>query len=118
MNVYCGFFHTVKIPGVDIILSYPWLHAVNSGINWKKQAWQYPIDLRQVSIIGLEEFALEMEEARQVFVVMLSSPTKADQSAQVTLPRELVNFQNIVATGEELMPFLHESAVHHIDTED
>ena len=118
MNAYCGFFHAAEISGVDIILGYPWLHAVNSGIDWKEQAWQYLIDPGQVSIVGPEEFALEMEEARQVFTVMLSSLMKADQSAQVMLPRELADFQDVVATGEELMLSLHESVMHHIDMED
>ena len=117
MSAYCRSFHTAKIPGVDIILGYPWLHAVNPGINWKEQVWQYPINPRQVSIISPEEFALEMKEARQVFTVMLSSPTKAGQSAQVMLPRELANFQDVVATEEGLMLPLHEAAVHHINME-
>ena len=79
--------------------------------------WWYPINPGQVFIIGLKEFALEMEEARQIFMMMLSSSTKADQSAQVMLPRELANFQDVVATEEKLILLLHESAVHHIDTE-
>ena len=48
---------------------------------------------------------------------MLSSPIKAGQSTQVILPRELADFQNVVAIKEGLMPPLHETAVHHIDTE-
>ena len=118
MNTYCRFFHTAEIPGVNIILNYPWLHTVNSEIDWKKQAWQYPIDFEQVSIISLKEFILEMKKIRQVFTVMLSSSIKADQSTQITLLRELTNFQNVVATGEGLMPSLHKSVMHHIDTED
>ena len=46
---------------------------------------------------------------------MLTSPMKADQSAQVTLPEKLINFQNVVATQKGLMPPLYETAVHHID---
>ena len=118
MNIYCRFFHTVKISGVDVILSYPWLHIVNPGIDWKEQVWWYPIDSGQVSIIGLEEFTLKMKEARQVFTVMLSFFTKANQSAQIMLSRELADFQDVVVTEEGPMPFLHESVVHHIDMKD
>ena len=64
MSAYCRFFHAVKIPEINVILGYPWLHTVNSGIDWKEQAWQYPIDLRQVSIVDLKEFALKMEKIR------------------------------------------------------
>ena len=117
INIYCESFHAAEISEVDIILSYSWLHAVNSGINWKKQAWQYPINPRQVCIVSSEEFALKMKKARQVFTVMLSSPTKIGQSTQIMLPRELTNFQDVVATEKGLMPPLHEAAVHHIDTE-
>ena len=117
INVYCRFFHTAEIPGVDIILGYPWLHAVNSGIDWKEQAWWYPINFKQVSIIDSEKFTLEMKEVKQIFVVMLFFSTKTDQSAQITLPRELTDFQNVIAIEEGLMPSLHESVMHHIDTE-
>ena len=58
-----------------------------------------------------------MKKIRQVFTVMLSSLTKADQFTQVMLLRELTNFQDVVVTEEGSMPSLHESAVHHIDTE-
>ena len=58
-----------------------------------------------------------MKETRQVFTVMLSSLTKADQSTQVMLPRELTDFQDVVAIKEGLISPLHKSAVHHIDTE-
>ena len=33
------------------------------------------------------------------------------------LPKELTDFQNVIATEEELMSFLHEAVMHHIDTE-
>ena len=115
MNIYCEFFYAAEISGVDVILGYPWLHAVNSGIDWKEQMWWYPIDPGQVFIVGLKEFALKMKEARQVFVVMLLSSTKVGQSAQVILPRELADFQNVVVIRERLIPPLHESAVHYID---
>ena len=49
--------------------------------------------------------------------MMLFSPTKADQSAQVTLLRKLINFQNVVIIKKKLMSSLHESAVHYIDIE-
>ena len=48
---------------------------------------------------------------------MLFSFTKIDQSAQIMLPGELTDFQNVVATEEGLMLSLHEAAVHHIDME-
>ena len=80
MSAYCKFFHAAEIPGVDVILGYPWLHAVNPGIDWKEQAWQYSINLRQVSIISSEKFTLKMKKIRQIFTVMLSSPIKTDQS--------------------------------------
>ena len=48
---------------------------------------------------------------------MLSSPTKAGQSTQVTLPGKLADFQNVVAIKEGSMSPLHETAVHHINTE-
>ena len=56
-----------------------------------------------------------MKEIKQIFTVMLSSFIKTDQSAQVTLPRELADFQNVIITEEELMLPLHKSAVHYID---
>ena len=49
---------------------------------------------------------------------MLSFPTKANQSAQIMLLRELTDFQNVVIIEEGLMLFLHESAVYHINIED
>ena len=58
---------------------------------------------------------MKMKKIRQVFVMMLSSLTKADQFTQIMLSGELTNFQNVVAIKEELMSFLHEAAVHHID---
>ena len=64
INIYCEFFHIAEISGVDVILGYPWLHAVNSEIDWKEQAWQYSISLRQVFIIDSEKFALKMKEVR------------------------------------------------------
>ena len=48
---------------------------------------------------------------------MLLFPIKADQSAQVILFRKLVNFQNVIVIEERLMPPLHESVMHYIDTE-
>ena len=78
INAYCRSFHAAEISEVDVILDYPWLYAVNSEIDWKEQVWQYSISPKQVSIVGPEEFALEMKEIRQVFTVMLFSPTKAD----------------------------------------
>ena len=48
---------------------------------------------------------------------MLSSLTKADQFTQVTLPRELTNFQNVVVIREGSMSSLYESVMHHIDME-
>ena len=115
MNTYCRFFHTAEISEVDIILSYPWLYAVNSGIDWKEQVWQYPINPRQISIIGLKEFALEMKKAKQVFTVMLSFLTKADQSTQIMLLRKLTDFQNVIITEKGLMLSLHESVMHYIN---
>ena len=47
---------------------------------------------------------------------MLLFFTKTGQSAQVTLFRELINFQNIVIIRKESILFLHESAVHYINT--
>ena len=117
MNIYCRFFYTVKILKINVILNYFWLHVVNSGINWKKQTWQYLINFKQISIVSSEEFALKMKEVKQVFVIMLSFFMKTDQSAQIMLSRELTDFQNVIVTGEELMPFLHESVMHHINTE-
>ena len=117
INIYCRFFHAAEISRVDIILGYPWLHAVNPGIDWKEQVWWYPINLKQISIISPEEFTLKMKKVRQVFTVMLFSLTKADQSTQVMLPRKLADFQNVIATEKESISFLHETAVHHIDTE-
>ena len=58
-----------------------------------------------------------MKETRQVFVMMLISFMKADQSAQVMLPGELTDFQDVVATQERLMLPLHEAVMHHIDME-
>ena len=46
---------------------------------------------------------------------MLSSPTKASQSTQITLPRELVNFQNIIVIKKGSILLLHKTAVHHIN---
>ena len=46
---------------------------------------------------------------------MLSSLMKTGQSAQITLPRELADFQNVVATEEGLMLLLYEAVMHHID---
>ena len=117
MSVYCRFFYAAKIPEVDIILGYPWLHTVNPEINWKEQAWWYSIDPEQIFIISPEKFTLKMKEVRQVFMVMLSSFMKAGQSAQIILLKELTDFQNVVATEEELMPSLYEAMMHHIDTE-
>ena len=48
---------------------------------------------------------------------MLSSPTKAGQSAQITLLRKLINFQNVVTTEKGLMSFLHKAVMHYINTE-
>ena len=118
MNIYCRFFYVIEISEVDIILNYFWLHAVNFEINWKKQVWQYPINLRQVFIISSEKFTVEMKEVRQVFTVMLSSFTKTDQFTQITLFRKLINFQNVVIIKEKLMSFLHKSAVHYINMKD
>ena len=64
MNIYCRFFHIVKILKINIILSYSWLYAVNPEINWKKQVWQYSINLRQIFIIDSEKFALKMKKIR------------------------------------------------------
>ena len=64
MNIYCRFFHTIKISGVNVILGYPWLHTVNPEIDWKEQAWWYLINPGQVFIVGSEEFALKMKETR------------------------------------------------------
>ena len=50
--------------------------------------------------------------------MMLFSFMKADQSAQIMLPGELINFQNVIATEEGLMLFLYEAVMHHIDMED
>ena len=47
--------------------------------------------------------------------MMLFFFTKADQSAQIILLRELTDFQNVVATEEESILSLHEAAIHHID---
>ena len=77
--------------------------------------WQYSINFKQVSIISLKEFTLEMEKIKQIFVVMLLSSMKAGQSAQIILLRELINFQNVVTIGKRLISPLHESAVHHIN---
>ena len=114
MNVYYEFFHTAEISEVNVILSYPWLHAVNPGINWKEQMWWYPINPEQIFIVDSEEFALKMKKTRQIFAVMLLFPIKTNQSTQVILPRELTDFQNVVTIEKRLMLFLHESAVHHI----
>ena len=56
-----------------------------------------------------------MKKTRQVFVVMLFSPTKAGQSAQIMLPRELTNFQNVIVIKKGLMLPLHKAAMHHIN---
>ena len=48
---------------------------------------------------------------------MLSFFTKADQSVQIILLRELINFQNVIAIREGLMLFLHELVMHYIKTE-
>ena len=50
-------------------------------------------------------------------MMMLSSFMKVGQSAQITLPRELINFQNVVAIEEELMLSLHKSVMHYIEME-
>ena len=42
---------------------------------------------------------------------------KNSQSTQVILPRKLINFQNIIATEEKLMLFLHKRTVYYINTE-
>ena len=117
INIYCEFFYAVEISEVNVILNYPWLHAVNSEINWKEQAWQYSINLRQIFIINSEEFTLKIKKIRQIFAVMLFSLTKADQFTQIILSGELINFQNVIATEKGLMPPLHEAAMYHIDTE-
>ena len=49
--------------------------------------------------------------------MMLSFLMKTGQSAQITLFKKLINFQNVVATEKELMSFLHEAVMHHIDME-
>ena len=116
MNVYCKFFYVIKISEISVILSYPWLHAINSRIDWKEQAWWYSINSEQVSIISPEKFALKMKKARQVFTIMLFSFIKTGQSAQVTLLRKLINFQNVVVTEKELMPSLHKLMMHYINT--
>ena len=33
MNIYCRSFYAAEISKVNVILGYPWLHAVNSEIN-------------------------------------------------------------------------------------
>ena len=48
---------------------------------------------------------------------MLFFSMKAGQSAQITLLRELTDFQNVVATEKELMLLLHEAVMHHINIE-
>ena len=115
MNAYCRFFYAAEISEVDVILNYPWLYAVNSGIDWKKQVWQYPINFRQISIVSLKKFVLEMKEVRQIFTVMLSFFMKADQFTQVMLLRELTNFQNVIIIRKKSMLPLYKSAVHYID---
>ena len=117
MNIYCRFFHTAEILKVNVILSYPWLHAVNSEIDWKEQMWWYPINFKQISIVDLKEFALKMKKTRQIFTVMLSFPMKAGQSTQITLLKKLINFQNVIITEKGPMSFLHKLAVYHINTE-
>ena len=115
INVYCRFFHTVKILKINVILNYFWLHAVNSEINWKKQVWWYLINSEQISIISLKEFALKMKKIKQIFTIMLLSSTKIDQFTQIILLRELINFQNVVVIKKKSMSFLYESAVHYIN---
>ena len=77
MNIYCRFFYTAEISEVDVILSYPWLYAVNSEIDWKEQVWQYSISSDQISIINSEEFTLEIKKIKLIFMMMLSSLMKA-----------------------------------------
>ena len=46
---------------------------------------------------------------------MLFFSMKAGQSAQIMLPGELTDFQDVIITEKELMLLLHETAVHYID---
>ena len=92
MNIYCKSFYITEISEINIILNYLWLHAVNSKINWKEQVWWYLINLRQVFIIDSEKFTLKMKKAKQIFIMMLFSPTKAGQFTQITLFKKLTDF--------------------------
>ena len=115
MNVYCRFFHITKISEIDIILNYLWLYAVNSEIDWKKQTWQYLIDSEQVFIVDSEKFTLKMKKVRQIFTVMLTSLMKAGQFTQITLFRELTDFQNVIIIKKELILSLYKTTVHYIN---
>ena len=35
INTYCESFPAAELPGLDVILGYPWLYDVNSEIDWK-----------------------------------------------------------------------------------
>ena len=77
--------------------------------------WQYLINFKQISIVNSEKFALKMKRIKQVFAVMLLFPIKINQSVQITVLRELTDFQNVIITEKELMLPLHETAVHYIN---
>lgn len=99
----------IDMPGVDLILGWPWLEDINPQINFRTRQWRYGYDLNDISLLDQQNFAsLANQEESQVFALMpsLNAASVTGTGETPTIPLEYQDFQDVFSEekADELPP--------------
>lgn len=104
----------IDMPGLDIVLGYPWLEGVNPVIDWRERSWRFRYNLQNIQIIKPQNFKKELRRAQGYALL----PRVQLASVAPELPKQFSDYADVFSEREaESLPPL-EGRQHAIETVD
>jgi hypothetical protein len=105
-------FRVVDMPGIDIILGWPWLEGVNPAIDWRTRTWRYRYDNAPISILPASGFQGLLRE-RPGYAIY---PRLCLADVEPAIPQEYAEYSDVFSEEQsETLPPLDSNKQHSIE---
>jgi hypothetical protein len=99
----------IDMPGVDLILGWPWLEGTDPQISFKTKQWRYPYNLEGMDFVNRDRFAkLSNRKGAQTFAFLptLNSVRRLSTDKGPAIPDEYSEFADVFSeeSADELPP--------------
>jgi hypothetical protein len=88
----------IDMPGVDLILGWPWLEEIDPQISFKSKEWRFPYNFKEVDVVNRRRFAQAANKKNSnafAFVPILNSIRLLSAEVEPAIPQEFADFADV-----------------------